>query len=163
MALPEEDPRAFDLFIHWLFFHKLAVLEFLPEYHNISFAKMVEVKMLEYEEPWHHLLCMASKFCCPELEKEALERIKTFHKATRTVCHPDLLRDDLNNSPPAKGLVNYILQEFGRIEHGPAEDFAAMLDFLHADRPDLMIRGLKKSQEERTVYSHKTKKVNGFN
>ena len=162
MELPEEDPRAFDLFVDWLFFHNLSVLESLPEHHTIPLAKMVEVKMLEHEEPWHHLLCMASKFCCPELEKDALERIKSFHKVTRTVCHPQLLRNDLSNSPPAKGLLDYILQEFLRIGFGPAEDFATMSDFMHKDCPDLMIKGVKRMQEH-NLSVPKSRKVNGLN
>ena len=119
--------------------------------------------MLKHEKPWHQLLCMASRFCCPELEKSALVAIQDYHSQTQTVCHPSLLEFDLRNSPPAKGLMGYIVEEFCRITFGPDQDFNKMLDFLHVQCPTTLIEGVKKMRNKAVAWPTipQSKRVNG--
>ena len=161
VELPAENSLAFDLFVDWLFLAKLTPIQRTERHYNIPFETVISEKMLDDEMPWHHLLCMASKFCCAGLEKDALEEIQEFHEETRTVCHPKLLKHDFVNSPPAKGLTDYILLEFSRLESGPPQDFETMVDFMTKRCPDLLVEGIKQLQQ-RNAGRFVSLSVNGF-
>ena len=119
LSLPDEDPRAFELFVDYLYLDRIPPIPVLTAHRDMTFVPMEEENgMMAHEEPWHRLFRMANKYLLGNLRRLAVDAVSTFHDETSTVCHPKLLMEDHEalcrfDDKSDEVLLAYVDQEMG--------------------------------------------------
>ena len=137
LELPNEDVEFFDLFVEWLLSGAVPVVPLRLESYHISYKKVEQVGMIEYEKSWYQLALMVHKFCCTDLEK-VFEVLETYHSPAGIVCHPSLLDQDFVHMPDSAALETFVMVQLKALEDESLEDFSSIVNFLVAKAPQVL-------------------------
>ena len=161
LALPDEDPRAFELFVNYLSLDAVPAIPVAKEHGSFTFERMEREGMVQHEEPWHMLIRMGNKFLVGGVRSMALDCIAAFHKETETVCHPRLLHDDYLawgafDVATDNALSAYFAEEFASIRDAPRDQYGFFVDYVTLHLPKLMA-GVLKAQHNEKFYPTRNK------
>ena len=152
LKLPDDDPRALEVFITYLLVGSVAPIQELEQQRHVTFQRMKEIGMIECEIPWHKLLQMASKYLLDDLQRQTIDCIRAYHFTTKTVCHPELLIEDFESWTHLGGdgvddaLEVYAMDELHYIKRANPDQYAFFIDHMLERRPDVVGAFLKRRQ-----------------
>ncbi|MCJ1434600.1 hypothetical protein MMC27_003969 [Xylographa pallens] len=104
LILPEEDPKVFELFIHWV--HQ----DVIPPLIAPDESEVMEDWALAEEAKYHGLYYLADKWLINALKNRAIDCIRAYHAATASEIHPSLIEDCFRCTLPTSLLRRYVVE-----------------------------------------------------
>jgi len=106
--LPEDDSKAFSLFVDWLYSGRMPVIPTEQKWYKLGIENHISAGLVEAEQNYHTLYYMAEKWCLENLRDKIIDRIRKFHDETKTTIHPDLIIAGYRNTPESSILREYL-------------------------------------------------------
>ena len=110
IKLPEDEPKAFQLFIDWIYCGTFPPIPFRKEWVRQSVHTMKKSGQLGAEGQYHRLYYMAEKWFMHSLANQAIDVIRNFHNGTKTTIHPEFVVMGYHNTCEKSPLRQYLMK-----------------------------------------------------
>ncbi|MCJ1244933.1 hypothetical protein MMC30_002134 [Trapelia coarctata] len=137
--LPEDDPKAFVLFVDWLYSGRLPTIPNEPKWYKLGTENHISAGLLEAEQTYHILYYMAEKWCLEILRDRIIDRIRKFHDETKTTVHPDLIIAGYRNTSERSVLREYLCRAAAYEVSINARSLAVLRSAIATEEPGILV------------------------